>query len=129
MDDLNLWIAWTLVLAGMLSGAAVGLGFARDDFAGGYESWTRRLMRLGHISFFGLAGVNFMFWLTVKLAGPFEWATLIDAASVMLAAGGVLMPAVCYLSARWKPWRHAFPVPVICLIGGVVLLMIGGLSS
>lgn len=129
MHDLNLWIAWALVLIGMIGGAAVGLGFHRDDFVGGYSSWPRRMMRLGHISFFGLAGLNFMFWLTVRLAGPFERAMEIDAASALLAVGGVLMPAVCYLSAWRKQWRHGFAAPVVCLIGGVVLLMIGGLAS
>lgn len=49
------------MLAGALSGAIVGLFFYRDEWMGGYNSWRRRLTRLGHISFFGLGFLNLIF--------------------------------------------------------------------
>lgn len=51
MIPLNLVGGWLGMLAGVLSGALVGLFFYRDDWMGGYDSWRRRLTRLGHISF------------------------------------------------------------------------------
>lgn len=125
----NLLAAWVGIFAGMSAGAVVGLFFGREHFAGGYGSWPRRLMRLGHISFFGLAIINFMFYMTAA-ALPGSQDQLM-ASSMLLIAGAILMPAVCYLSA-WRPAiRHAFFLPVGCLIGGVgltVIHLVGALS-
>ncbi len=116
---LHLWSAWAGVLAGMLSGAAMGLLFHREDWLGGYNSWPRRMLRLGHISFFGIAFLNFVFAATVLIAARPHYAW----ASPMLLAGAVLMPSVCALAAWKKPLRHLFPLPVICLAGAVSLIV------
>ncbi|MBI1367339.1 MAG: hypothetical protein GC162_01655 [Planctomycetes bacterium] len=121
----NLLAAWVGTAMGMSTGAMVGLRFAREEFAGGYASWPRRLMRLGHISFFGLAIVNFMFYQTTRaLPGDRLWVP-----SLLLIAGAVTMPAMCYLSAWRKPWRHLFFIPVVCLIGGVWLTIVSLLGA
>jgi hypothetical protein len=100
----------------MASGAALGLFFHRDDWLGGYGSWRRRLLRLGHVSLFGLAFLNLAFVLTADRMG---WAPAgprgIPAASALLVAGAVLMPAVCGLAAWRRPLRHLFALPVACL--------------
>jgi len=127
--DVNLWAAWVGILAGMIAGATQGLHFHRVDFLGGYDSWRRRLVRLGHISFFGLAGVNLAFAVTADhLAGrgtplPHLGVTV---ASILLIAGAVLMPTVCYLAAWRQPMRHLFVLPVTCLIAGVGTLIVTG---
>ncbi len=119
--DLNLLCGWAGIVAGMVAGATHGLFFHRADWLGGYASWARRLTRLGHISFFGLAFVNLAFVLTVWLvadpgtgAGP----GILRAASWCLVVGAVTMPTVCYLAAWRKPIRHAFFVPVGSLVAG-----------
>lgn len=120
----NLWSAWIGVLVGMASGTVMGLAFHDERWLGGYASWPRRMLRLGHISFFGIAFLNFAYANTVALAGegPFHgWV------SGMLIAGAVLMPLVCLLAAWRKPMRHLFPLPVIALTGAVALLVYGGL--
>ena len=58
---INLLSAWSGALAGFVSGAIIGLIFHREDWLGGYTSHRRRMLRLGHISFFGLAVINVMF--------------------------------------------------------------------
>ncbi|QNN22285.1 hypothetical protein HED60_08375 [Planctomycetales bacterium ZRK34] len=124
----NLIAAWAGLLAGMGAGAVVGIFFGSEDFAGGYGSWPRRLMRLGHISFFGLAVVNFMYYFTtVALPGPlsrYEGQLPGQLPGVLLIAGAILMPTVCYLSAWRAGVRHAFFLPVGCLITGVGLTLI-----
>ena len=40
------------MLAGVLSGMAMGLFFHQDGWLGGYGSFRRRLLRLGHIAFY-----------------------------------------------------------------------------
>ncbi|MBI4532879.1 MAG: hypothetical protein HY711_02940, partial [Candidatus Melainabacteria bacterium] len=61
MENINLYAAWLAIFAGFLTGSIQGLFFHHDDFLGGYGSWTRRMLRLGHISFFGTAFVNLAF--------------------------------------------------------------------
>jgi hypothetical protein len=106
---------WIGMLLGVISGAIIGMFFHRKDWMGGYGSYRRRLTRLGHISFFGLAFVNFCFAFTqhvMALGAP--WSSVAMTAFIIGAAS---MPACCFLSAWRKPFRHLFFVPV----GGVLL--------
>lgn len=118
MYDLNALAAWIGVLLGFLTGAVTGLYFQDESWLGGYASWRRRLMRLGHISFFGIAAINLGYALTLQRLG---WRAPV-VGSVALAAANFLMPAVCYLSVWRKPMRQLFFLPVGC-----VLLAVGGL--
>jgi hypothetical protein len=129
MFEQNLIAAWAGILLGMLSGAIVGLRFHNDDFLGGYRAWPRRLVRLGHISFFGLAIVNFAFFFTMQWLAANGTAVgwLLQLSSWSLVAGAVAMPTVCFLSAWKKPMRHFFFVPVSLLVAGVISLNVGGL--
>ena len=125
MIALNLWAAWIGILAGMVSGAAFGIFFHDESWLGGYDSWPRRLMRLGHISFFGVAFLNLAFAVTLRLTGEISGAR---AASWLLIAGAVLMPTVCGLASWRKPLRHLFFLPVLSLLGAAVAMIHGGLS-
>lgn len=114
---------WGGMLLGVVSGAVIGLFFHREDWMGGYGSYRRRLARLGHISFFGIALVNATFALTQHLT-PLEPAF----ARVAMAAfitGAVTMPLVCFLTAWRKPWRHLFFLPVGSVLAGIVCVLIG----
>lgn len=111
------------MLAGVLSGAAAGLFFHREDWMGGYAAYPRRLARLGHISFFGLGFVNLLFAATSAQI-PLRPAYL-TTASIALIAGAVTMPLCCYLSAWRKPLRHLFPIPVVSVTAGLLAILIG----
>lgn len=124
MADLNLTAAWAGILLGMAGGAILGLSFHEEGWLGGYGSWRRRLLRLGHISLFGLAGVNLAFALTADRMGWKPGAPLgPGAASALLVAGAVLMPLVCALAAWRKPFRHLFILPVGTLVSGAGLVV------
>ena len=51
---MNWQAGWMLVLVGFAVGSGIGLGFARDEFLGGYTSLRRRMLRLGHIALVAL---------------------------------------------------------------------------
>lgn len=119
MISLALPFAWGWFLAGVLSGLVQGLFFHREDWLGGYGSWRRRLMRLGHIAFFGTGALSLAFGLTVA-AVRLDDRVAAWAAGFLLI-GAVTMPLVCYLAAWRKPLRHLFAVPVLTLTGGVAL--------
>ena len=113
---LNGVAGWYLLLASFVVGAAVGLGFHRDDYLGGYESLRRRLLRLGHIALAALGLVNVAYGLTPSgAATPWTGAALL--------AGSIAMPAVCFLSAWRVGFRHLFFVPVTFLVLGVALVL------
>jgi hypothetical protein len=123
MPAVNLIGGWLGMLAGVLSGAIVGLRFHQDEWMGGYGSYRRRLTRLGHISFFGLGFLNLIFAATAgQLALGRGYAA---AASDALIVGAVTMPACCFLSAWRKPLRHLFPIPVVSVTIGIVAILIG----
>lgn len=123
VPDVNFIFAWWWMACGALSGAAIGLVFHRADAFGGYASWTRRLMRLGHIAFFGTGLLNLGFALTVR-AVPLPASGMLDLAGGALIAGAISMSLVCYLAAWRMPWRRLFPIPVICLASGLILTAI-----
>ena len=105
---INLYAAWIGFLLGALAGATSGLFFDRDDWLGGYADWRRRMVRLGHISFFGIGLLNLGFYLTVEAVGIQEGIRI---PAILLMVGAVAMPLVCYLSAHRKGFRHLFFIP------------------
>ena len=120
---LNWTGGWTLVLLAFLSGAVLGMGWHRDDFLGGYASFRRRVVRLGHIAFAALGMLNVLFSLAPL---PPPGTTAARVASTCLLAGGVTMPLTCFL-VGWRPaWRHAFVVPVTLLVAAVIVTLWGG---
>jgi hypothetical protein len=109
-------------VAGLLSGAALGLGFHRPDWLGGYASHRRRLYRLAHISLFGLALLNALGFFTVRLALTITPAVMV--AGWALIAGALTMPVGCVVLAHRPNWPPVllFAVPVGSLfVAGVVL--------
>jgi len=124
MPMINLIGGWLGMLAGVFSGAIIGLLFHREDWMGGYGSYRRRLMRLGHISFFGLGFLNLFFATTCQQLALRGSSLAIGSWS--LIAGAITMPLCCFLSAWCKPFRHLFPVPVLSVTTGILAILIGG---
>ncbi len=118
---INLIAGWASMVAGALSGAGLGLFFHQDQWLGGYQSFRRRLLRLGHIAFFGLGILNVLFALSVA-AAPIAHARF---ASVAFVVAVIAMPACCFLTAWRRGFRHLFPVPVAAVLCGLGGLLIG----
>lgn len=126
MDEITrtmLTAGWAGLIGGALSGAALGLFFHQEEWLGGYASFRRRLLRLGHISFFGLGFLNLLFAFTHHVAGGIgAWSGVAAAA---LLVGAAAMPTCCFLTAWRKPFRHLFAVPVTGVVVGVVSTLVG----
>ena len=121
---MNLFAGWISILLGFVAGAVPGLSFWRESWLGGYGSWPRRMIRLAHISFFGLGFINLAFAFTAARAGAAP-AGVLWWSALLLVAGNAAMPAVCYLAAWRQRFRHLFAVPVTCEVVGVALLLHG----
>jgi hypothetical protein len=119
MESLNFHAGWIAVLLGIISGMLIGLFFHKDTWLEGYGSYRRRMVRLGHIAFFGIGFINLFYALSIRsygLAGD-------SVPSILLLIGLVGMPAVCFATAWRKPLRHLFAIPVISLMGAVILIV------
>ena len=123
LASFNILVGWIAMLSGAVSGAILGLFFHREHWAGGYGSFRRRLMRLGHISFFGIGFLNVLFGLTLKVVALPTMHSRVASAGFLVAV--VAMPACCFLAAWKKPLRHLFPIPVIAVLAGIVPVLLG----
>jgi hypothetical protein len=119
---LNWYAGWGLILAAFVSGALLGLFFHRDDFWGGYSSFRRRIVRLGHIALAGLGLMNVLFSLS---PWPEQSSWQAHWAGVGYVVGGLAMPAVCFLTGWNKCFRCLFVLPVTALILAVIWTLRG----
>jgi hypothetical protein len=122
IPSINFLAGWISLLGGVLSGMAMGLFFHRDGWMGGYGSLRRRMLRLGHIAFFGIGFLNLFFALSVErlaVAAPLE-----ASASISLVVAAVTMPLCCFLTAWRTPFRHLFPLPATSVLVGVASVLI-----
>lgn len=122
--ELNLLLAWLGIAMGIVSGMLLGMGFHREGWLGGYDSLRRRLYRLGHISFFGLALLNLSFYFTVEQVGLGALSGMLG--SWGFALGALTMPVCCVVMAHWPKWHLLFAIPVGSLTTAVVGVL-GGL--
>lgn len=85
------------------------------------------MLRLGHISFFGIAFINVAFAATVSHVMPDSPSTLylVRLCSWLLIFGAITMPFICYLSAFKKAFRHVFFVPVVSVILAAAIFIFG----
>ncbi len=117
---INLFAGWFGFLLGALSGALIGLRFHRPEWLGGYDAFPRRMVRLGHIAFFGIGLINILFALSV---GSVSSAT-VSIGGICLVIALATMSTNCFLTA-WRPgFRHLFFIPAGTATGGIVALLI-----
>ena len=115
----NLIRAWLWIVLGFASGFILGLKFHQEKWLGGYTSLKRRLYRLAHISFFGLAAVNFLFYVTAREFN--HTSAAVSVASWGFVLGAVSMPVCCLIMARRPHLRALFLIPVLSLITAGIL--------
>jgi len=122
LDAAHVWTsAWSLVLLGFASGALLGLGFAGEQFLGGYQTWRRRLLRLGHIACIALGLLQMLYELSPAAHAAGE---LVNATRAAWIVGAFAMPLVCWLAAWRQPLRHLFIVPVAALSTAATLTLL-----
>lgn len=123
---INLVIVWLWIILGFVSGFVFGSYFHREEWLGGYTSFRRRLYRLAHISFFGMALINLMFYFTIQWIPAFDGMGSHLRLSFPIPAvaipswgfiiGAVSMPACCFAVAHHVKLRAIFLIPVASLL-------------
>lgn len=120
---INWYFGWGMILTAFITGAAIGLYFHRDDFLGGYASFRRRILRLGHIALAALGMINILFAISTPAGSQ---SPQMQAASICFMIGGATMPGVCFLSAWRAGFRRLFFIPVSALVAAGILTLQGG---
>ncbi len=116
---INLIAGWASFLAGVIAGMIIGLRFHDPDWLGGYGAFARRMVRLGHIAFFGLGLINILFALSVSAL-----TRMATAASWLLLVGAATMSLNCFLSAWRESFRHLFFIPAGATGLGLAALLV-----
>ena len=114
---MNWYFGWGSILGAFVTGAILGMFFHREDFLGGYDSFRRRILRLGHISQAALGMLNVLFAVSTSASNHSFDARV---AAIAFVVGGVAMPTVCFLTAWRVGFRHLFFIPVVALVSSVV---------
>ena len=125
-EILNRKIAWI----GMAIGAGLGmlLGLWSFDgpaavpaFLGEYDSTARRLMRLGHIAFFGLGFVNLFVARELPLLEPRrrKWA------GFAMNFGNLGLPLTLVAASMVPPVKYAMALPATAVFLALVLVAQG----
>jgi hypothetical protein len=116
--DTHLLLGWFGMLMGVISGAIIGMFFAKEQWLGGYGSFQRRMLRLGHLAFFGIGFLNLMFAFSLPKLELGQVGHQMSSWGFAVALS--TMSLTCFLSAWRKPMRHLFPIPVTGALTGII---------
>ena len=78
------------------------------------------MIRLAHISFFGIGAINLGFWLT---ACELALGDGLKLSSALFLVAAIAMPLVCYLSAVKTVFRNLFFIPALSVTIGVAVFL------
>lgn len=112
---------------GVLIGMTIGLWAHDDNWADGYPSYRRRMLRLSHIAAFALGIINVLYAFCGNLAALSPAGLLTGSTAMIL--GGILMPVACLLASWKKPLRLFFPAPALLLLIAIGLMCVGVIRS
>jgi hypothetical protein len=129
LTALNRSIALTSLALGALSGMLIGLwSFGGPapvpDAIGDYGDISRRLLRLGHIAFFGLAFLNLI--LARQIPSLPLGLKAKHGALGCINFGNVALPAALIAAAFWEPLKYLTAPPAFAVTLALCIAAWGG---
>ena len=124
----NRIIGWMSLALGAGTGMVMGLWsfdgpVATPSWLGDYGETSRRLVRLGHIAFFGLGILNLLLARELprlSLGGPAR-----RTAARAMNFGNVFLPLTLFAAAGYHPLKYAMTLPVSAVFLALVLTVWG----
>lgn len=112
--SLNVAIGWSSLSVGAITGLILGLWsfggpISVPELIGEYDALPRRLLRLGHIAFFGLGVLNIMIARHLGHGRP-NVAGIKHALGAM-NFGNVFLPLTLIAAAFFEPLKYLMSVP------------------
>jgi hypothetical protein len=122
----NLAIGWSSLAAGALTGLVLGLWsfggpLPVPEWLGDYGSLPRRLMRLGHIAFFGLGILNILMAWQMSAARRNRYDR---AALVCMNFGNLLLPPTLMAAALYEPLKYLTSFPAFAVTVALVIVAV-----
>lgn len=123
----NRIIGWTSLAMGAVSGLVLGLWsfngpLPSPEWIGDYGEVSRRLLRLAHISFFGLGMLNLLLVWELERSGRAMGARAIP---FLMNAGNVLMPILLTAAAIYPPLKYLLPLPALSVLAALAGMAYG----
>ncbi len=112
-------VAWSSFVIGISTGLILGLWsfngpFPTPEWLGEYDNVSRRLVRLGHIAFFGLGILNLLLAMEIP---KLKLSTLeLSIASKMMIFGNMVLPLTLLAAGVWHPLKYLMPIPALCVL-------------
>ncbi len=121
-------IGFTSLALGALSGLILGLWsfdgpVPAPALLDDYASTSRRLVRLGHIAFFGLGILNIL--TARELAGFDLRPAILRLTARSMNAGNLLLPAVLFAAGFHAPLKYLLPLPAMSIFVALSLAAYG----
>lgn len=130
--DRNRMIGWVSMALGAGSGLMLGLwSFSgpvpTPDWLGDYDNVSRRLVRLGHIAFFGLGILN------ILLARELPHLALSTAAQRLalraMNFGNIFLPLTLWAAGVYHPLKYLMPFPATSVFVALLVAAIGAIRA
>lgn len=116
--SLNMAVGWSSLATGAVTGLVLGLwSFGGPvpvpEWIGDYNSLPRRLLRLGHIAFFGLGILNIM--LALHFGRPRGFTSHGRLALRAMNFGNIFLPITLIIAAVVEPSKYLMSVPAMAV--------------
>ncbi len=120
----NLAIGWSSLAVGAISGLILGLWsfdgpLPAPEMLADYGSLSRRLMRLGHIAFFGLGLINI---LMARQIAATPRPVLGRTALACMNFGNLLLPPALMAAALHEPLKYFTSLPAFAVSAALILV-------
>lgn len=117
-------IGWTSLATGALMGLILGMWsfggpIPVPGWIGDYDTLPRRLLRLGHIAFFGLGVLNIM--LARHLGRARTYVAPRRFALGAMNFGNIFLPLTLIGAAAFEPAKYLMSVPALAVTGALVI--------
>ena len=120
----NLAVGWGSMAIGALTGLILGLwSFGGPvpvpDLLGEYDALPRRLMRLGHIAFFGLGILNII--MAVHLGRLKSGDSHARLALIAMNFGNIFLPLTLVCAAFFEPLKYLMSLPAAAVTFALII--------
>lgn len=128
LGETNRLVAWASIVAGAATGLVMGL-WSFDgpapvpQWIGDYETTARRLIRLGHIAFFGLGILNLALARELPRLSLKEW--LARTAARCMNFGNVFLPITLFAAGVYQPLKYLLPFPAVSVFVALAIVAYG----
>jgi hypothetical protein len=120
---INVVFGWAWMCIGLIMGLVMGMRAEGEQWLGGYNSLTRRYLRLGHIAFIALPIINILYG--IELGSAVLPHYVVSLGSPLLIFGAVGVPVTCIVAAFCRKAKLFLPLPAIAVLVGIGILVIG----